>query len=223
MTIDDEALAGSESDLAARVARYLDRAAHCAARFFRVPQIPFEIKDACAGDQLVVERGGGEELACPEEGVHRPLAIGRDEDEAARGRGLAFAGRRVEIDPHRADVVAEDVAQLVLRHLPDECALRAQRRHAGKRVGGRAPGNFLRRPHRLVQSPGAVLVDQRHPALVEIEFGDQVFFARGHHIDDGIADGDYVVTGFGHGYSGEGISGVSGAVSGSSGFGQGQR
>ena len=44
-----------------------------------------------------------------------------------------------------------------------------------------------------------------------------------HTIVGYFADGDYVVTGFGHGYSGEGISGVSGAVSGSSGFGQGQR
>ena len=92
--------------------------------FFTVEQIPFEIEDGRIGNRLFAQGGWREELAGSEERVHRPLAIGRDEDEAARGRGLAFAGGCVEIDSHRADVVAEDVAQLVLRHLPDDDGVR---------------------------------------------------------------------------------------------------
>ncbi len=222
MAIDHEAFRSGEGDLAAGLARNLDRAAHGAAWLFRVPQIAFEIENARAGDELVVERGWRQELAGAEEGVHRALAIGRHEDEAPRGRGLAVARWRVEIDTDGADVVREHIAQLILGHLAHEGALRTQRAHACQRVRCRTARNFPRRAHRFVKPLRAVFVHQRHPALVQIELVDQFFGAGGHYVDDGIADGDHVVAGFGHGYSGRDF-GMSGAVSGSSPARQGRR
>src|SRR3546814_11006756 len=77
------------------LARNLDRGAHRPARFFRIPQIAFEIEDRTGGDQIAVERAFGQELRRAEKGVHRPLAIGGDEDQAARGGGLARAPRGI--------------------------------------------------------------------------------------------------------------------------------
>ena len=119
--------------------------------------------------------------------------------------------------------MAEDVAELVGRYLADERALRTERAHPGKRVRRRSAGDFLGRAHRVVKAACAVLIDQRHPALVEAELVDQLLFTGGHHINDGVADGDYVVAGVGHGYSGRRAVGASGAVSGSSRKGQGWR
>ena len=137
-----------------------------------------------------------------EEGVHRPLAIGSDEDQAARGWRLAFTRGGGEIDPAGADVVAEDLAQLVAGDLADERAACAQRRHPGERVRRRSARDFLGRTHRVVQHLGLVGIDQRHPAAVEPKLFDQRFVARRHDIDDGVADGDDVERGFGHEVSG---------------------
>src|SRR3546814_1015852 len=77
-------VAEREGDLAPGLARNLDRGAHRPARFFRIPQIAFEIEDRTGGDQIAVERAFGQELRRAEKGVHRPLAIGGDEDQADR-------------------------------------------------------------------------------------------------------------------------------------------
>ena len=177
--------------------------AHGAARLFRIPEIAFEIEDAGAGDQLVVERGGRQELACAEEGVHRALAIGRHKDKAARGRRVAGTGRGVEIDADGADVMAEDLAQLVGRDLANEGALRAQRGHAGQRIGRGTARNLGRAAHGVVEFLRPIGVDQGHPALGKAQLLDQIVCAGSHHIDNGIADGEDVVTGLGHGYSGK--------------------
>ncbi len=65
-----------------------------------------------------------------EEGVHRALPVGRDEDQAAPGRRIAGARRGVVVDPAGVDIVREDFAELVLGDLADERAFRAERRRA---------------------------------------------------------------------------------------------
>ena len=63
---------------------------------------------------------------------------------------------------------------------------------------GQAGSAGPRRPHRVVKLLRPVGIDQGHAAVVEAELLDQIVVARGHHIDDGVADGDHVITGFGH-------------------------
>ena len=74
---------------------------HRRARFLRIPQIAFEIEDRGVPDLLLVERRRRQILGGAEEGVHRPLRVGRDQDQAARGRHVAVAGRGGELDADR--------------------------------------------------------------------------------------------------------------------------
>ena len=201
VAVDHEAFAGGEGNLAPGAAGHVDRAAHRLARFLGVPQITFEIEDRAAGDQVLVQRGCRQELARAEEGVHRPLAIGRHEDQAAPGRRLVAERRRVEIDACGAHVVGEDFAQLVVAHLADEGALQAEQRCARQRVRRRSAGDFARLAHRVVQPRRALGIDQRHSAAIEAKLGNEFVGAAGDDVDHGVADGDDVVTGFGHGIS----------------------
>ena len=119
---------------------------------------------------------------------------------------MAGARGRVVIDPRGANVVREDFAELIVGDLADERALRAERGEAGERVRRRAARNLARRAHRVVEFLRPVGVDQRHPPVVETQLLDQLVFARGHHVDDGVADRDHVITGFGHWLSNPGCS-----------------
>ena len=62
----------------------------------------------------------GEVLAGAEIGVHGALAVRRHQDEAARGRRPVGRGRHVEVDADRAQIVAEEPAELVVLDLADE-------------------------------------------------------------------------------------------------------
>ena len=98
--------------------------------------------------------------------------------------------------------MAEHLAKLITRNLPDKRALQAKRGKASERVGRRPARQFARRGHGFVKFVSPRFVDQRHPAAIELEFVDQLLLARSNHIDHGIADGDHIITGrggFGHG------------------------
>ena len=151
-------------------------------------------QDRRRSDQLLVKRGGGQELACAKEGVHRPLAIGGDEDEDAAGGGFTITRRGVEIDPGGAHVVAEHLAELIVGDLADEGALQAQCGEARQRVGRRSARKLTRGRHGFVKLVGPRLVDQGHAAAVQLQLVDQLFRAGGDHVDHGIADGDHVIT-----------------------------
>ena len=90
-----------------------------------------------------IERGGRQELRGAEIGVHRPLAVGRDEDQALRGWRLGRARRGRKGDIEGADIVRENPAKLVIRDLPYESAAGTKRREAGQQDEPRHPG-FLR-------------------------------------------------------------------------------
>ena len=75
-----------------------------------------------------VDRVGPEHLRRAEEGVHGPLRVGRDQDQAARGGADAGLRRRVELDPEAADVVREDLPELVVGELADEARREARAR-----------------------------------------------------------------------------------------------
>ena len=136
-----------------------------------------------------------------EQRVHGALAVGRDQNERARGAGHAVGllHRRIaEGDARRLDVVGEDAAEIVVRDLADEGRLAAERGDADHRIGGRAAGDFDARAHAGVERRDARLIDQAHAALGAAVLGQIGIVAAADDVDNGIADGDDVDVG-GHG------------------------
>ena len=189
-----------EGHLAPGGARRRDCAAHRAAGLFGVPQIAFEIEHFGIGDHAFVQRLGRQELRCAQKRVHRALPVGRHEDQAARGGRLTAAHRGGKGNPGGADIVGKHFAQLIIGDLADKGARRSQRGHPGQCVGRRSARNFARRTHRGIKIMRARFIDQRHPALGQIEPGNIVVMRRGHDIDNRIADRDDIVTGGGLGH-----------------------
>src|SRR5690606_19051450 len=66
------------------------------------------------------------------------------------------------------------------------------------RVAGRAARRLDRRTHGGVKALRPVGVDEVHRPLVEALADEEVLLGAGHDVDDGIADAEGVVTGFGH-------------------------
>ena len=201
VAIDHEGIGQGEGHLPPGIARGGDGPAHRGARLCRIPQIPFEVEHLGGGNGFVVERGGRQELRGAEESVHRPLAIGRHEDQAARRRRIAGPRRHIEGNPAGPDIVGKDLAQLVVGHLADEGALRPQRSQARQGIGGGTARNLARGAHRVVQCLRPFGIDQGHAATGQAELVDQVVGARCHHVDDGIADRDHVGGRCSHGRS----------------------
>ena len=108
-----------------------------------------------------------------EEGVHRPVAVGRDQDHRARGRRADVGGRRDELDARGGEVVAIEFAELVGRDLADEAGAAAERRDARRGVARRSAADLVRRAHVRIEPLGLLGVDQPHRAL------DQPFARRG--------------------------------------------
>ena len=167
-----------------------------------VPQIAFEVGDLGAGDQLAVDvlrtqLGAGAEI-----GVHRPLRVGGDDDQAAAGRtARRSAGVPPKATPSETMSWRKMRAELVVLGLADEGAAAAQRGDGGDGVGGRAAGDLDRRAHRRVERLGALGVDQRHRSLVQAVADEEGVVGLRQHVDDGVADADHVVEAFGHGRS----------------------
>ncbi len=99
------------------------------------------------------------------------------------------------MDADGADVVAEDLAQGVLGHLPDIGGAPAERADARYGVARRTARGLDPRRHGVIQGRALILVDQLHRA------GDQALglqksrIARRQDIDDGVAQGADVETG----------------------------
>ena len=130
-----------------------------------------------------------------ERGVHRPLAIGCDQDQAAcRGR-RPRQRRHIERDAGCAHVMREDLAQLIVGDLSDERAFVAECCEPCQRVCRRTARNLARRTHGRIKLHSPCPVDQLHPALGQALTGEKIFTAIGEHIDNGIADRDDVMGG----------------------------
>ena len=191
---DAEHVRQCEGHLAPGPARDVDRGAHRGTWFLGIPQIAFEIQDRGVGDQRMVERGLGQELRRAKKRVHRPLAIGRHEDQATRGGRLTVAGFGAERDAHRANIVREDVAELVLGDLADKTTFAAQRRDTGDSVRRRTPARLDPRTHLGIQRVGVLGREhQLHRSLGHTFRRDEGIVGLRQDIDNGISDGDDVV------------------------------
>ena len=181
-----------EGDLAAGLVGDRHRPLHRRARPGRAPEIGFEIEDRRAPDLRLVERVGVELVRGAAEGVHRPLRVGSDQDQAAAGRLAAALGRGQELDAERADVVAEDLAELVVGDLADEAGAPAQRRDPRHRVRRRAAAGLPRLAHLRVEPGRAVGVEHLHRALDQTLLRQERIVGGGDHVHHRIADRQHV-------------------------------
>ena len=193
MAVDAEGIGQSEGNLGAGLLRKPRRLLEGVLGLVAVEQIALEIDDARRLDERGIDVGGSEMHARAEKRVHGALAVRRHEDEAARG-GLAVVGRRGVVgDAERADVVAEDAAELVGGDPADEAAFRPERGKAGDGVGSRASGALDGRAHGLIEPAGFAGRDQAHEALGEVVLGEKGVVTAGDDVDDGVADAHHVV------------------------------
>ena len=128
------------------------------------------------------------------------LAVRGDIDEAAGGRRPAEERPAREMGADGPQVVGEDLAQLVIRHLSEKGRAGAQARKARHRVGRGSAGGLHPRRHPRVELPAPGLVHEGHGPPGEAFSGDESLIRRGDDVDDGVADGGDVEE-FGHGAS----------------------
>ena len=110
-----------------------------------VPEIAFEIDDLRGRDLRGVDIGGRQILRRAEIGVHGALAVAGHQDVGAAGRRAVRGRLGVEGDAGGADVVAVELADLVVLDLADIGGARAEAGDADDGVGGRA-ARHLRSP-----------------------------------------------------------------------------
>src|SRR5579872_7617293 len=131
-----------------------------------VPHIAFEIDDAGRAYEVFIEIFRRQVRTRAEIGVHRALAVRRYEDETAPRRRPLPRRRDVETDAHGENVMRESATNGVVLDLADIGALEAEGADADDRIGRRAAGDHRRRAHMVVESLGAVLVDEDHRAFL---------------------------------------------------------
>ena len=111
----------------------------------------------------------------------------------------AVGGMRVErpgLEMHAlgANVVGEDLAELIVGDLAEIGGLAAEARHARRRIAGAAAGSFERRPHARIEKFGSIGIDQVHRALDDAVVDQEIIVAARDDIDDRIADRQHVET-----------------------------
>ena len=130
----------------------------------------------------------------PQIGVHRALAIGRDEDHRARRGQIGRLHRRVrEIRALGIQRGLVEMAQGVIGDAADESRRQAKVAQPRDGVADRAAGRLGALGHRGIKLFGAVAVDQLHDALFDAHRGQEFIVALRDHIDDGVADADNLV------------------------------
>ncbi len=108
--------ADTQRDLRARLAGHRHRPLHRRARARPDPTDSLEQQHPWRRNLRLDDRVAIQILGRAEIGIHRPLPVFGDEDQAARGRRFQIRGAGVvNATPMRADIVGEDLAQLILR------------------------------------------------------------------------------------------------------------
>ncbi len=165
----------------------------------RIEQISLQIEDAAAGDRRPVHVGGAEPHGSAEERAHGALRVRGDQDEAPPGGRPGGGPWGVVAHAGRAQVVTEDLSELIVAHLAHVVRAAAERRHAHHRVGRRAARDLDARAHRVVEGARPILVDEMHGPLHQALPLDQALLRLAQHVHQGVADAHHVELAASHG------------------------
>ena len=165
---------------------------------WRIPQIAFQIGHFRLSDQIRVHIAPVQFGARAQVGHHGALCVRRYQHKAARGGLTPRRRRSIELHAARADVMPENLPQLVVPHPADIGPLAAQRRQTRRRIRRRPAGHFLGRAHFGIDRFGLALVDQDHDSLVEAVGRQKGIIHARQHIDNRVADTDNVQFCFTH-------------------------
>ena len=133
---------------------------------------------------------GRERGAIPEIGLHRALAVRRNQNVAACGRRSTFRGLEPHIHAERLHVVDEDAAELIVEHAPDVRGAAAEIGDPCDGVRHRATGHLRGRPHLPVKLLGALLIDEHHGAPGYADAREELIVDMREHVNDSIADSE---------------------------------
>ena len=127
-------------------------------------------------------------------GVHRALAIGGDEDHAARAGKFGPRDRRIrEIGTLGLQGPGVEAPQRIVAHPADESGLEPQIAAARQRVADRSARRLGAVLHRGIEHLGAFTLDQLHDALGDPHVIEEGIIGLGQHIDNGVADADHLI------------------------------
>ena len=185
---DAQAFRQSEGDRPARRVGDLGGPQHRRARPLGAPQIAFEEGDRGRADQLPRRALGRELVARPGAGVHRPLGVGRDEDQAAAGRRPAGQRRRVELDSERRMSCAKMSPNWSSAIWPMKPASTPEGGDPGHAVRRRAAADLARRAHRRIETRRPRRCRAPHRALGKAALVEERIVAGRDHVDDRVAD-----------------------------------
>ena len=160
-----------------------------------VVEVALHVDDLAGRGDIGADVVRPEQRGHAEEGVHRPLCVRRDDDQAAPGGHVGPRPRVGEGDTLGPQVVVERLAEAVRGHLADVGRPPAEGRHTAHGVGGGTSRHLDGRLQRGMEGKGALSLDQGHRALHERLRLDEVLAVMGDHVDQGIADADDVVAG----------------------------
>ena len=192
MPFDAERIRERQRDAPVGPVRDRRGAAHGLLRGRRIPHVALEVGDSRARDQCLVDVALVELRARAQEGAHCALGVGCDDHEATSGRCAGDGEGRLEMHAHAAQVVREDLAEGVVGHPADVRRAPAERRDSKRGVRGRPAGSLGGRPHLRVDLVGPGLVDHGHRPALDTGAGDEFVVGEGEHVDQRIADGQYV-------------------------------
>jgi len=161
----------------------------------RIEEITLQVKDPRPGDEPPVDVARTKADGRAEEGTHGALRIRCYQDEAAAGGRPVGRARRVIEHSRRAQIMAEDLAKLVIAYLADVLRTASEGGHANDRVGGRAAGDLHTGAHGLVELLRACLVHEAHRPLDQPEAGDQFVVGLAQDVHERIADTEHVEIG----------------------------
>jgi hypothetical protein len=91
-----------------------------------------------------------------------------------------------------ADIMGEDLAELVFGNLTEIGSLAAEIRDPGRRIAGASAGGFQSRAHARIEKLGALGVYEVHRGFGDVVFDQKLIVATGDNVDDSIADGQYI-------------------------------
>ena len=160
-----------------------------------IEEVALHVQHVAVGDRHLVEVGRTQQAGHPEVGVHRPLGIRRDDDDAPARGNVGGRGSWPERHPDGVEIVAEHGAEIVAADLADVGGPTTEAGDPAHRVGRRSAAHLHRSPEGAVQLDGPIGVDQGHRALDELVVDEEAFAGVGDDVDERIADADDLVAG----------------------------